>query len=633
MKKPKHMLVGVAIGDFKFAPENFIPEIKKYGDGKYFNYLSMKTKDPSRNDIPISKEFLFEAAEYMKSRGIYFTVRSDYRHIMQGPDPLYDKDVVKKLQEIAGEYFLGNEVLEFGGFYTSKAKGYRLVKKKSANNSEHYLENPVANLENAKIAKDTYVSQLKKVVDPMREAGTKLVSALDAVTVFPYDFEAGVDFCTVEVAPRNMEQIMNFARGASRAAKCNFLGGWCAHEWYAGYYNIDAIKSKRLKLEYMASYMAGLDTMCLEGGYADLHTFGDKLPESHPLVQGNLRVTKEFAKFAKRDVRPGENGPITKIAFVQGNLDGFGWGNSSSLWGQYGEKKWGFAAPEFSYRVLDDVHRSAEWHDPKNSGDHDLSANPAYGQYDVIPATTPLDVMKNYEWVIFCGWNTMTPEIYETLKEYVKGGGHLLITAAHMRDSVERDKKGNFVGEDLEEFLGVKLSDEIINTNDGFKFERSSLIDGMRYPGSTNLLCDPCFSAGYTDYVKCEKKDAEVVAWLADSFAPSAERQMPAITEHKYGDGAVVFMANSEYPGAPEIFPLYKIMVKSILTASHRTSDLKVISGDKIRFAVYEDEKKYKMYLLNTDFNHSQKVTIDYKGKRKTKTISSCDFKILEFKK
>lgn len=633
MKKPEHMLTGVAIGDFKFTPETFFDDIKKYGDGKIFNYLSMKTSVPENGDEPISPEFLYEAAAYMRDHGIYFTVRSDYRYLMTAPDPLYDKDVVRKLQEIAGEYFLGNEVLEFGGFYTSKARGYRLVKKGRRKNSEHYLSNPVAGLETAKEAKETYIRKIKEVIDPMREAGVNLVSALDAVTVFPYNFEAGVDFCTIEVAPRNMEQMMNFARGATRAARCNFLGGWCAHEWYAGYYNVDALKSKRLKLEYMTSYMAGLDSICLESGYADVHTYGDKLPENHPIVKENLRVTEDFARFTKKDERPGENGPITKIAFVQGNLDGFGWGNSSSLWGQYDEKKWGFAAPEFSYRVLDEVYKSAEWHDPKNSGDDDLSGNPAYGQYDVIPATCPLDVMRQYEWVIFCGWNTMTEEIYETLKAYVKGGGKLFITAAHMRDSVERDKKGSFVGGDLEDFLGLRITDEVINTNDGFKFERESLIPGMRYPGSIGLLCDPCWSAGYTNYVKTEEGGARVVCWLADSFAPSRERQMPIITENKYGEGTVVFMASSEYPGAPEIFPLYKIMVKSILAASHRTSDVKLVSSDKIRFAIYDGGDKYKIYILNTNYNFDEKVKIIYKGKTVTKTVKSIDFKIVEIKK
>ena len=632
MKKPEHMLTGVAIGDFKFTPETFFDDIKKYGDGKVFNYLSMKTMVPSRENEPITKEFLFEAAKYMRDHGIYFTVRSDYRYLMSGPDILYDKEVVKELQEIAGEYFLGNEVLEFGGFYTSKARGYRLVKKGKSKNSEHYLSNPVSGIENAEEAKAVYIKKLREVIDPMREAGTNLVSALEAVTLFPYAYEAGVDFCTVEVAPRNMEQILAFARGAQRAYGKNFLGGWCAHEWYGGNRNDDPLKPKRFVLDYMTSYMAGLDFICLESGYADIHTFGDLFPEEHPLVQQNLQITKDFAEFTKKDRRL-ERGPIAKVAFVEGNLDGFGWGNGSSLWGQYDVEKWGFAAPEFSYRVLDEVYTAIPWCDTKNFGDYDYSHAPAFGQYDVIPATTPCHIMKQYDWVIFCGWNTMTKEIYENLKEYVKGGGNLLITAAHARVGVERDKKGDLLDADWEDFIGARISNETFRTNDGFKFERESIVPGMLYPGTHTLMCDPCWSAGYTDYVKVEPTTAHVAAWLADSFAPSRERMQPMVIENKYGEGNVIFMANSEYPGAPEVYPFYKIMVKAALAAGHRTSELKLIGCDKIRFAVYENDEKYKIYILNTDFNFEQHVRVIYKEKCIDKIINSTSFEILEIDK
>ena len=59
MKKPKHMLTGVAIGDFMFTPETFFDDIKKYGDGKIFNYLSMTTSVPENGDEPISPDFIY----------------------------------------------------------------------------------------------------------------------------------------------------------------------------------------------------------------------------------------------------------------------------------------------------------------------------------------------------------------------------------------------------------------------------------------------------------------------------------------------------------------------------------------------------------------------------------------------
>ena len=586
-------------------------------------------------------EQLYEWAQYFHDNEVYFKLVGN--HPRKGElFSILSKEEMAKLQEIGGEYFSGEGILEFGGWYSSKAKGYE---------SCRGSENPVQGLKTCDEAVAVYKRQLGKTVKFLKDNGVKTILATQSVTFFSYDFEAGVDQILVEVAPRNMEQIMAFGRGSHRAYKKEALGAWLAHEFYGGYHQFDPLKAKRFTAEYYSLYLAGYDYVCLESGFRELHAYVDKMiPEGEPLTASYLKEATDFANFCKSDVRPGKKGPITKVAFVQGNLDGFGWGNSSSLWGQYYDKKWGFAAPEFSYRILDEVYHSCEWNDGKNFGDCDFSSAPGYGQYDVIPATTPLDVLKNYEWVIFCGWNTMTPEILETYKQYVKEGGKLFVTAAHLRDSVDRAEKGNFV-DGLEEFLGVKLSNTVYNSNDGYKFVKESTIDGMMYPGTKTLMCDPCWSAGYTNYVNIKPTTATPACFLSDTFGWSKTKEgdsfdammdttvitdmslVPVLTENKYGDGYVMFMANSEYPGAPEIYPLYKMVVKQILAASHRTSDLKVIGSDKFRFAMYEGEDKYKLYIFNTDFNFENRVKVIFRGEETERVVKSLGLEIIEYKK
>ena len=105
------------------------------------------------------------------------------------------------------------------------------------------------------------------------------------------------------------------------------------------------------------------------------------------------------------------------------------------------------------------------------------------------------------------------------------------------------------------------------------------------------------------------------------------------MTQKKVGKGNVIFMASSEYPGAPAIFPLYKIMTKAILAASHRNCDLKVIGSDKIRFAMYEDDEKYKLYIFNSDFNLEQKVKIIFRGEERKIEVDSVGLEMIEYKK
>ena len=633
MKKPKHMLTGVNIGDYGFDPDTVMDRIKKFKIGKknggVFNFVRfrMDQKRPTT-------EQLREWAQAMRDNEVYFNIVGDYPRVGKLFTRLTTEEV-EMIQDIGGEYFLGDEIGEFSGWYSSKAKGY-FAKGQS--------ENPIQGIQTCDEAVEVYKRQIGKIITLLRENGVKHVGSVEATTLTQYDYEAGVDLCFVETAPRNMEQIMAFGRGAARACEKKILGNWLAHEFYGGYHQFDPLKAKRFTAEYMLSYLAGFDIICLESGFHLLYSHLDEpLPEEHPLTQSYLKEAENFANFCNKDERPGENGPITKVAFVQGNLDGFGWGNSSSLWGQYYDEKWGFAAPEFSYRILDEVYTGLGWHDGKNCGEYDYSNAPGYGQYDVIPATCPLDVLRQYDWVIFCGWNTMTPEIADKFKKYVEEGGKLFITAAHMRDSVDRAKKGNFCDFDWESFIGAKLTDEIIRTNDGYKFAKYSTVDGVMYPGTKEFLCDPAWSAGYTNYVKVEPTTATPVGYVSDNFGrrvgPDGQyiyndpSLIPLVLENKVGKGDVIFMANSEYPGAPEVYPLYKMMVKQILCASHRTSDLKVIGSDKLRFAMYEDDEKYKLYVFNSDYNSECKATITFRGEKIEKFIDSIGLEIIEFKK
>ena len=398
------MLTGVNLGDYGFHKDTFMGLVKrfKFGheNGDVFNYLTVRL-DQGRP----SSEQLYEWAKYFADNGIYFRFAGNYNRWEKIALRL-SKEETEKIQEIAGEYFMGDSLGEFGGFYATRAKGY----------DNKNAEDPIQGMKDCKDAKETYIRQIQKIINPMRENGTKSILSTQAVTLTPYDYEAGIDIGHVEVAPRNQEQIVSFGRGAARAFKKEVLGAWLAHEFYGGYHQFDPLKDKRFTAEYYNLYLAGYDFVCLESGFREIHSHVDAvIPEGEALPASYLKEATDFANFCNKDIRPGKNGPITKVAFVQGNLDGFAYGNSSSLWGQYYDKKWGFAAPEFSYRILDEVYHCCEWNDGKNFGDYDFSHAPGYGQYDVIPATCPLEVMKQYEWVIFCGWNTMThlPEYWK----------------------------------------------------------------------------------------------------------------------------------------------------------------------------------------------------------------------------
>ena len=81
------------------------------------------------------------------------------------------------------------------------------------------------------------------------------------------------------------------------------------------------------------------------------------------------------------------------------------------------------------------------------------------------------------------------------------------------------------------------------------------------------------------------------------------------------------------YPGNSALFPLYRAVVREMLTASAREADVRVLSSDRLRYAVYEGNK---IYLLNTDYDMPITAKIIYGDKEKTVTLDSLELQAVE---
>ena len=617
---------GLQYGTYSHTPESLPEVVEKYGKGCQLAMV------PVRKFEVMPFEQYCQLARYFKENKTYFCFEFSIKNkdgnkpsLLNGDEfkNYFSKEQIRELYEIAGEYFLGDSLGELGNGWSNRVY------------ERHGEEN--VQFKNVQEAKDTFINDLKRFVDADRKVGIKHIGIIESCTMQKYALEAGVDECYSELLVGNPEHILAFTRGATRGYEREGFSGYIAHEWYGGLRHEDPLKHKRLGLMYKAAYMAGAGKIFLENGFMRTCSYGYQGDENQPYCQMVRKEIEAYDHLIKTDERP-IGGPKVKVAFVSGNLDGYS-GNSTSyggvvsvVWGQRSRKEWDRGAPEHSWRILDEVYRSCDWHYPINYGDNDYSTSPAYGQYDVLPVESTLSAMQRYDWLIFTGWNTMTVEIYEKLKAYVNAGGNLLISAAHM-------KVGNVRGEDsayihdgkLEDFLGCNLTDRKFQSNKSFKFARESIVDGVWYPGPvdhTQDFVDPIGGDGYTTYVEIEEKGCRKTAFLGTMFRNTPKdyaNEAPAMVEHAYGKGKVLFMCTDEYPGASGVYTLYKILVKAILAGTNRNCDVQVIGNDKVRFSVYEDDKKYKVYLLNTDANVEQKVYVKFNGETVEKTIPSCE--------
>ena len=403
---------------------------------------------------------------------------------------------------------------------------------------------------------------------------------------------------------------------------------YIAHEWYAGVRNGDPLKMKRLRMVYDYSYLCGSDIFLLESGELCLCSHNDREPFNNDLSKQYRNVLREFSEFVNSDKRP-EGKPKTKVAFVQGNLDGWSsWNCGSHLWNNFSNPDWGYSGAEFTWRIMDDINVRRNWHDIHNYGENDLSGAPAYGQYDVINANSPLEAFKQYDYLIFTGWNSMTKEIYDNLKAYVQGGGILLMTAAHLNTSLQRDGSISLVnGGDVSDLFGCTLNAEnSFMSNGGFKFNES-IIPGVMYPADKEDF-DPLLSAGYAKYADTKLTTGTVTSILAQGYFECDETDgRAAIVENKCGEGYAVLITGLDYPGSGPLYSTYKTLVRELITSSHRACDIKVYGSDRLRFSVYEGNK---LYLLNTDFDAEITATVKYEDKEHEVKLAPCEMKTLQ---
>ena len=609
---------GIKLGEHSFDPEKMMEEIRTRAveGGKKFVYFR-----PQGSLANMSLDYIFEWARYLSENEIYFFVGNTVQAPPKDERCQLSKETVAKIKEIAGRYFLGDAVREPGTTYAAKAPGYFPREGKPGDPGIQKTDAP-----DMEAAHDYYVGVLKKFAATDREFGMPYVLTVEATALTKYALEAGLDIPVLEVMNGNPDDMLPTVRGAIRAYGKDFFATLIAHEWYGGFKHDDVLKRKRLELAAKFIYMQGANAIMLESGDEAISSYDQHYGEDSEICDDYRRTFKYIGEFIKNDERP-KGGPKTKFAFIFGRHDGWTGFCQSSVWNQFDREEWGHDTPEFSWRILGELGKKRKWADNQNFGDHDESTYPAYGTFDILPIEAPLEVLSNYDQLVFLGWNTMTDENMDKLTKYVNGGGKLLLSGAHLNYSKKR--RGEYIPpsqEKLEALCGVTLDGNIIKTNRGLKFN-DSIDESLFYPSTKSHVCDPLYSAGYVNYMGIKTTTATVLAKTSDSFRNLDIKSEPAIVENRIGKGLVTLVVSTDYPGSPALYPVYLDLVREAVTSSARNAEIKVIAPDKLRYTVYEGNK---IYLLNTDYDLPITAKIIYNGKETLITLDSLEMKTIK---
>lgn len=608
------ILNGVHIGEHSFDPAKVIDEIRQRCIEPGFNFVTIRTK---RDAVP--QHYFLEWAEFLKEHKIYFVFLYTVQHAPVGRESQFDPETVAQIKAIAGEYFIGDMLGETGSSSACKLAGYFYGKRMDSTK----IRTDYADMEEAHRG---YLQTVSRYVDVDKKLGMPDIISTEATALSKYNMESGVTIPMLELMCGNPDILVSNLRGTARAFDAKLWGTYIAHEWYGGMRHEDILKRKRLELSYKYAYLAGSSVFCLESGDECIESYGSVYAVDSEICGDYRKALQDTAQRIKTDKRPA-GGPKTKVAFVSGLHDAWGGWGGSAVWNQFHRNDWGHSEAEHSWRMLEELGAKRQWADIGNYGSSDLSAYPAYGMYDIVPVEADVEALLRYDYLIFLGWNTMTEENLDKLTEYVRRGGHLLMSAAHLNCSAVRGGKPVLPeNERLHTLFGARFTGKLRSTNNGVKFRSEAVNEAILYPCSHDLFADPLYSAGYAEYAEFTLCGGTEVAFSADSFGNNPG-DLPVLIENRLGEGTATLVTSVNYPGHPALYPFYRSLVREFVTASARNCDVQVLGSDRVRYSVYEGDK---VYLLNTDYDMPVIVKLVYGEDSQTITLDPLELRTVQ---
>jgi hypothetical protein len=101
--------------------------------------------------------------------------------------------------------------------------------------------------------------------------------------------------------------------------------------------------------------------------------------------------------------------------------------------------------------------------------------------------------------------------------------------------------------------------------------------------------------------------------------------------ENKLGDGVAIFLTHEKYPENSVVYPVYKNLVKMLLSHSHANAKIKVTGSDKVRFSLfYEENGEETLYLLNTAYDAESTVNVICGDKSEKITLAPTELRTLK---
>ncbi len=454
---------------------------------------------------------------------------------------------------------------------------------------------------------ERYLNHFRQDIAQRKRLGRKIGYG-DAGGGHRYTLAAGADFIRAETMVAHTMQHLSQCRPAAQAIGD---GQWGVHiaiqhckqpylETHLGMYYLSLLQPWMMG----ASFLYEEDSLFLL--FKEERQCWDDA-----LTKGKRDMTREFFRFAATHPRIGR--PAISIGILLGRyaapFNGFTCIDevdpSYSVWGTLGrsDPAWGHHQPEKAAQLVDVLMPGASTHPLRQRHDKMrfyFSGTP-YGDFDQTPIEADAEFLSRYRLLMLLGWNTMIPEDFARLKDYVSSGGTLLLGVPQLSTHEGR------------EFLRAMEDLSLFNDGDVRDLCGVRIIGrGERYSGRWqatdqtfgDATCPPLSripSVSADEDGPCHLAQIELHG--ARPVIVDGHSQKPLLVEYALGRGRVYLLTTWAYPGHEELSDLAGAIVARL--AQRHMGEYRVDDPDREVFWTRwpEGDGYGTLMLLNTDWS------------------------------
>ena len=549
-----------------------------------------QTPGPSADSPDVSEEYTRKLAD----AGIYSM--SIYQHV--------PREKARRLAEAGKDrFFLQNNIGEYAGYLYQGIESARAC--------------GVPKARDLKEARAFFVDDYIRRGVHRYETSYPYIFSTSGSSLANYELEGGIHFICSElyaIGAQNLAWASSEMRAAARKWKPEYWGGWLAHEWQTGEipYQTEQ-KFRLLRAGLLQQYLLGSSLMILESGSqttqagrytADSGNRNFGYEEDPP-----RRYRKEMRRFLDfvRSAPKRKGTPETRIAAVLGNCDAYMglYLPGMPVWAQHEkaeeDPRWRYGDAQKSSKLLQDLFFPLAPNALAPYTNRWLAGSP-YGQTDVvgIDDLTRIEDLERYELLVYGGWNSMTPKIWELLQKYVRQGGTLILAVPHLSTRADCEGKEYSVqdlicGGDLEGLLNIRIVGKL-------------QIDAPDFGPAPEYAAEIRFPEDKPDGERDEelngKKKPEILQTVGGK---------PLWIRQTHGKGAVLLFLGWEYPGKDAFAPHYANRIRK--EAERMKGEIFVDAAPEDRscfsWAVYED----CVYVLNLHCLEARECTVHLKDR------------------